>query len=871
VNVLRKIIFWVFVIASIGIAIWGYFRLKESKAPKVNVLEHIPGNAMCIIETKNTKELISQLTRQNLIWNSLLSQESMQVTHNGIQYLDSLVNSRPEIAEVLIDNSIYWSFLKAGKTTEHLILFKVKETSEKDLFKDFFTTSFSKDPAISSFDAFYFTNNKQKWIVCYKDGIVYLSSDLLVLQNAMELKKSESIAFNPHYLQLMDSNGEQETLLYLDHTQSALFPRNLFSKRSLFGSKVQLNAITLTGNTQDDSLSLFHCLKLQKASKFKDVNNLPQKAVSIQGVLLSDPFKFYEEVTEMLPEKLAQKNENAWRQLNDSAMYDIRKEVYENLDGEVLSARYSLNDTLYEMMCLRIEDPEKGKVFLKLMSDSVETGGEFRLNSELSDVFLYSESDLQMRYGYISGDFMILFSDRNLLRFYLSCKANGQLLINDPHFTSYAKEHLSLECNYLYYEDSELLKTHNLNSLINSEVLWAAENPTSQISLTAKNAGDEVQVRLNASHAPNINRRDNPQQNLLWSFQADSAINSPAYIFKNHLTLENEVCFQDNAKQIYLISSTGNLIWKKKISETIQSEIFTVDIFKNGKLQLLFNSENYLHLIDRNGNYVQGFPGKLPAKVTSDLTVLDYDNSKDYRLFIACADRRIYNFSLYGIRTEGFTPVKTEAEVNSPIHYVKVGASDYLVAIDRNGKIYAFSRKGEGRIDFKNRVIKDVGNVLVLAGTTIDHTKLVFVDGDNRVLNKISLSDRNELTKIDEELHGFKSTFGIWNDDNQPDILLTGKGGVCVYDLFGGKLLKFNSEGAEYDHAQVVVINNQKWLIAFDKKREKVDVLSGSGELISFLPGASLKPLVSDLYRNGKYYALLINQSSISCSELPKP
>ena len=68
VFILKKIGFYLFIIASIALAIWGYFRLKESKEPAGLVLEHIPTNAMCVIETKNCSELISQLTRQNLIW-----------------------------------------------------------------------------------------------------------------------------------------------------------------------------------------------------------------------------------------------------------------------------------------------------------------------------------------------------------------------------------------------------------------------------------------------------------------------------------------------------------------------------------------------------------------------------------------------------------------------------------------------------------------------------------------------------------------------------------------------------------------------------------------------------------------------------------
>lgn len=328
------------------------------------------------------------------------------------------------------------------------------------------------------------------------------------------------------------------------------------------------------------------------------------------------------------------------------------------------------------------------------------------------------------------------------------------------------------------------------------------------------------------------------------------------------------MCFQDKLNQVYLINSTGNLIWKKKISEAVRSEIYTVDIFKNGKFQLLFNTDNYLHLIDRNGNYVQGFPVKLPAKATSNLTLLDYDNNKDYRLFLACADRHIYNFNLYGIKTEGFVPVKTDAEVKLPISYVKVGSSDYLITADVAGKIYVFSRKGMGRIDFKNKTISDLDHLYVLGGNNLDNTKLIYVDDKNNLLNKISLSDKKEALKMGDELSDFKTSFALINDDSQHDVLLYGNGAFYCYDMFTSRLVEYFSEQAVYDHLQMVQTSDNDWLLAYDKAGQKVDVVNVAGKLAVSLPNTNQKPLHCNLYKNGKTYVLLIGGNKITCQEL---
>jgi len=272
--------------------------------------------------------------------------------------------------------------------------------------------------------------------------------------------------------------------------------------------------------------------------------------------------------------------------------------------------------------------------------------------------------------------------------------------------------------------------------------------------------------------------------------------------------------------------------------------------------------------MDRNGNYVQGYPIKLPAKVTSNLTVLDYDGNKDYRLFVACADKRIYNFTLYGVKTEGFVPVKTEAEVHLPISYVHVGASDYLITADVSGKIYAFSRKGDGRIDFKNRTIANLNNLYVLAGNNLDNTKLIYVDDKNNLLNKISLSDKKEALKLGDELSGFKTSVTLVNDDSQSDVLVYGNGALYAYDLFTSKLFEYFNELAVYDDAQFAQTSDNNLVLAYDKIGEKLDVITINGKLATSLPNFTKKPLMCNLYKNGKMYALFVNRNKLSCQEL---
>ena len=76
----------------------------------------------------------------------------------------------------------------------------------------------------------------------------------------------------------------------------------------------------------------------------------------------------------------------------------------------------------------------------------------------------------------------------------------------------------------------------------------------------------------------------------------------------NHNTSEKEIFVQDLANRVYLINGTGRVQWKQAVDGPILGGVHQVDFYKNGKLQYLFNTARKIHLIDRNGNYVERYP-----------------------------------------------------------------------------------------------------------------------------------------------------------------------------------------------------------------------------------------------------------------------
>jgi hypothetical protein len=868
VQLLKKISFYLFIAASIGVAIWGYIRLKENKEPKASVIEHIPSSASAVIETKNISDLISQLTRQNLIWNSLLNNTNIANAQYCIQYLDSISKTNSEVTDLINNNGVYLCLFKEVKATHSLMLFKLKEKSNETIFTDFFTKHFKKSQTATTIDSYETTIRNQKWFVAYNDGIIYVASDEAILKHSIELTVNESMAANTNYLALLKESGSQTNHLYLNQENFILLDRSLFAQQSLYNVEVKLNEITLNGYVIPDSI--LYTLKHQEASTIDIYQHLPSHPSSIIGLSISDAKLYVKEFEKINMVSENKERANLWKRLNDSALYDIKNEFLENIDGQIVANTYAIEKRSHMITAIKMKDSDKSKSLLVLVNDSATKQNDltmYHLQKEYQQLFTLINPSHTFQYACINNDLLLCFSDHIALQHYLQSIANSIMINKDNEFMEYANDNLAQACNIVCYNNTALLIPDKDAYIIRAKELVTSENAISHISVTGKNYKNLMQVRVNFSHAQQKSEDANMESSL-WSFNADSSVISSVNVFTNHSTQENELCFQDNTKQLYLISSTGNLIWKKKLNEVIKSDIYTVDIFKNGKLQMLFNTENYLHLLDRNGNYVQGYPVKLPAKVTSDITLLDYENNKDYRIFLACANKHIYNFSLYGIKTEGFTPLKTDAIVELPIQYIKVGQSDYLITVDVMGKIYAFSRKGEGRIDFKNKTTTNLSNFYVLSGNTLDNSKLIYVDDKNNLLNKISLTDKKEALKLGDELSGFKTHYDLINDDAQMDVLAYGDGALYGYDLFSSKLMEHFSTASVYENVQAISTSSHNYILAFDKTGQKIDIIDKEGKLISSISNASKRPLVSNLYKNGKTYLVITNRHQVFCQEL---
>ena len=183
----------------------------------------------------------------------------------------------------------------------------------------------------------------------------------------------------------------------------------------------------------------------------------------------------------------------------------------------------------------------------------------------------------------------------------------------------------------------------------------------------------------------------------IWESKLDTSVLSKPEFVVNHYTQEKEILVQDKNSTLYLINSAGLILWKKPIDGPVIGGVEQIDYYKNSKLQFIFNTKSKLYIIDRNGNYVDKFPVKLPSSATNTVAVFDYDSNLDYRFFIACENRSILLMNKKGNIIPGWRFKWTDRNVSHPVIHTRCNNKDYIIITD-HARHYILDRQGRNRV-----------------------------------------------------------------------------------------------------------------------------------------------------------------------------
>ena len=200
-------------------------------------------------------------------------------------------------------------------------------------------------------------------------------------------------------------------------------------------------------------------------------------------------------------------------------------------------------------------------------------------------------------------------------------------------------------------EDYDLISS-NLENNLNIFDFESSDSNSEYYKIFQLKRGDKI-VNINGYISDFKSEPSNSMIDLKFESSIPNDIVLGPLIVKNHINNSNEVLIQDSKNILYLINDRGQVEWTREIDGKIIKEINQIDSYKNGKLQYVFATEKSLNLLDRKGRDVGKFPLKFKDKITSPVSVFDYDKNKNYRLLIT-QNNELFMFDSKGSRVRGF-------------------------------------------------------------------------------------------------------------------------------------------------------------------------------------------------------------------------
>jgi len=753
---------------------------SSDKEKTGNLIDFIPENAALIVRSNSIKTLESDL-KNNTFLHEFSTTSLHSYVSNNVLYTEYLKSKKVETLS-------YATFSIQKITTEKGVLFSNTTdsvfiaSSSEPLLKNILTQNLSEKKK----------KGEKPFEKIYASGI---KNPLTIFINGKEFPNLFSQFFPNSSLKIQNFT----TWLALDI--------------SVNPDELKLNGIGISQDTSTQLMDVFKGTIPQK-------NELAKVTPTSVSGFVSYTFDDFEVLSKNLeafqPEKDTLPNPLFFKSLNEIGVLFKGKEkivAIHSIDGNIT------NETLGK---IQSEFSEFRSIPIKKISDSSLFNRAFQPLIQETKPTYFAKLD----------DFFVFTETEATLQEIIIDYLNNTALANQ----SYYEKHMA----DLSSASSILLVSINANLKKDFSAITSTEN--AQIINNIKfNKQPMAAVQLvYDSHFAHINGIiKNSQEGLSGSgitqvfaiTLENDLLTNPQFI-TNHLTKGKDIVVQDVANKLYIISSSGRVLWNKQLDAPILGEIHQVDLLKNGKLQLAFATKKNFYILDRNGKDVAPFPLKFKEDITQPLAVFDYDNNRDYR-FIITQGSTVIMYDNKAKTVNGFTFKKANSKILLAPKHLRIANKDYIIIAEESGKLHILHRSGTTRININSKFAFGESEIYN------EESKFVFLTSDNV---KVSIDTKGKVSS--QKLNTTSKL--VWE--------IVGKTKVTLDD----NILRINNNRIELPFGVFtnpkISVSNQRILVSItDLQQQRTYVYNSLGELLPNFPvyGTSIMDL-GDATNNGK-------------------
>jgi hypothetical protein len=750
----RKRIAVVFILVLLlGLVTLGYLFQKGNRTLLTDPYKAVSAGAIAVIETIDLQSFVNSLTTGKGIFGEIGKIKEFEDYNRKIKFLaDQLNNSAYK--KILSGNSalISFHFSASGRLQPLLSMAVVSDVKTRQL-KDMLRISGIKtinQKSISDKDVLLLpyglnNNNDTVFISVISGLLVCTTSEKLFMEAIIQTKLEEDIRSQPGFKKVLQASGKNEDKIFVVFKNLPPLLKSLFREEyidlvqkigRLAGSAggdiyMSENDLVLSGYTESSGPSDYlHKFKSATPGLFHTYKILPSATVFFEAVL--NPYFPAVENTGTKAGVLAGKLRAQIGEEITKAYIDIRERPV----GDNSLIIYELRDRVYAEKIF-LDDfgnqPGSENTFFFQPDDQVKIPVYITpYKGFISAVLPAFAEDFDDSWFAFYDNYLITGSSYITLSRLLYDNLLNKTLANDITYRDFESTLPSIAGYFFYAVPSRVIDY--LARWLDEDLIRSLKSNKPSLNKIQAVGYQFVTSNNMLYNSLSVRFREEAREESTteWETLLDTVAAIKPFFFTNHITGAKEIFIQDMKNNAYLINAAGRVLWKVPLRERINSTTYMVDYLKNGKFQLLFSSRNYLHLLDRNGNYVDRFPVRLRSPATNPLSLFDYDNNRNYRLLIAGDDKIVYAYDINGNVVKGWKPFRTNSKVETEISWVRVSGKDYLVISDETS-VYFIDRTGDPRLTLRESVTRArKSSIRLVAGSK---PSVVFSSPDGTIQN----------------------------------------------------------------------------------------------------------------------------------------
>ncbi len=790
---------WLFVGALLLVAFYFGYRYF-SKSEPFNPLELVPKSAVAVYETKDPLGLFNTLAQSDY-WQDLKHIDALSIAGQIATIADSVVADKRTFSRALENSPTLISLHVTGSESSGLMYYLPTGVGSRVVLEEILQNYSGKEIeyqtrvyaglTIHELNAgeiqLTYINHKNYVIMStvgylVEDVVRNLNNDLAnnfftTNTNLLKVPKLTEDAGNI-YINGVQLSTFYNTFMPALSRQEGTLSSSIFMDLNLSEDRLLMSGF-LFKNKPTDFATIF---ENQEAGTPTTLRLVPDNAALVMSINVSDVKLWHRKWI----------NKFAVKRAAASGLEELRNNFIKNVEGDITLITFNSNNKnkQVKLLLLKLTDKEgmmnvlnkQAEDIVSLNQDTVYfeqfAGYKIGLIEQeefVSSIFGRPFSGFNATYFMLYNDYLVLSTSSEQIKQWLRDIETNLVWGRSLNRRSFIDESLAETSFAIIYNNpwSWSLAFDSFNA--RHQAWWQKNEQTLKqfglVSFQFTNLDNRYYTEVNLVYQPQQVETGQQALNDKSLSQLSNRLIKKPKLVKNHNSNLWEVLVQDSTNKLSLLDDKGEILWQEAFPRPIISDIYQLDYYKNGKLQYLFASDSAVYVVDRNGASIEDFPIHFDDFQVTQLYLIDYDHSRNYRFLFAdnTGNLRMFNQQLEAL--EGWNPLAFNSTLSEQVYHVRVRGKDRVIVAQQNGNIDLRNRRGEAQPGFPIDLGFNIVNTIhFTVGSTFESARFTTISADGMMISFDLNGKLYAQTQLDQPTNS--STFSLINNAAKNDFVI---------------------------------------------------------------------------------------------------